>query len=775
MKTTALFASITLFNLANAAEFTQLNPDTFARSINSCYEQSTQAITPPSEHTNFTQPMRRPHIAHEAEVDCICQLPEFAPTVENWWTSGATEWIKEYTLLNSEKKRFQELGIVGFIAEDLLKKTNFRCDVESVHRCVVECQDVVRKVADPEVARRVWFILRSAGNIVEVSKMVHDSLVAAQLNMAQLVPVIADTFYWTPGMDDQTWALIFTHTVNTLSFLFGQFFPMARGMIQINQLLDNMASAAAENAAIAETNLRLMEDEFLAVPEYGVSREERDLLFSRLESHEESLAYWTKKSECTGKTARISKMGFTDILVGQIGSGISNAFGTLNSYISFEARHPGYEKPRETNKMGLDAFIRSSSMRARGALREGINVIFSGALAESDGSSIFSNFTMAGNFLPDRSGDAQLWRDIGAETGLTRGLMLKTLNAAINSQAVYITCSKDYRRTATDYRPTVEKQKAGAANCKKDNSGPKDFKACVEGYCCYIYKWNNRGWAPSWRNDKLFGADVIDDEPWNVKITDIITSSVQAYIHGIREITPTYSLTAGIFRSLRSDNVGSLWDPTTPGMFTVPVCFSTHNWATVIDGYRFPINGHIDAQPRNSVKNLPCNCGPWGKDTEQVWKEVGLWNLDPNDRWFNDYTTSKCGYQIYDKIEDPLEKYVAYCRVKVGTTWNFRIRSAGEHWNCPMVLNAIKKLGYPDVMDMKENDPDVYQALWCHAIHPGSSRKECKNYNEPLSVTMVKLGKWGASEIADEIELGPGEEQLVKMVLRDGHGMPLTD
>lgn len=32
------------------------------------------------------------------------------------------------------------------------------------------------------------------------------------------------------------------------------------------------------------------------------------------------------------------------------------------------------------------------------------------------GSSIFSNFTMAGNFLPDRSGDAQLWRDIGAET-----------------------------------------------------------------------------------------------------------------------------------------------------------------------------------------------------------------------------------------------------------------------------------------------------------------------------------------------------------------------
>jgi hypothetical protein len=175
MKTTALFASITLFNLANAAEFTQLNPDTFARSINSCYEQSTQAITPPSEHTNFTQPMRRPHIAHEAEVDCICQLPEFAPTVENWWTSGATEWIKEYTLLNSEKKRFQELGIVGFIAEDLLKKTNFRCDVESVHRCVVECQDVVRKVADPEVARRVWFILRSAGNIVEVSKMVHVS------------------------------------------------------------------------------------------------------------------------------------------------------------------------------------------------------------------------------------------------------------------------------------------------------------------------------------------------------------------------------------------------------------------------------------------------------------------------------------------------------------------------------------------------------------------------------------------------------------------------
>lgn len=320
---------------------------------------------------------------------------------------------------------------------------------------------------------------------------------------------------------------------------------------------------------------------------------------------------------------------------------------------------------------------------------------------------------------------------------ITRGLMLKTLNAAINSQSVYITCSKDYRKTAKTWEPSVE-DKSLAPTCRKDNSGPQDFKACVDGYCCYLYKWNNRGWAPSWRNERIFGSDFLDEEPWNVNVTDIITSSVRSYTQGPRGKSPSVGLAVGVFDSLGNGHaVESLWDAATPGIFTIPVCFSTHNWATIIDGYRFPQNGIFDTQPRNSIKNMPCNCGPWGKDTEKLWKEIGIWDTDIKDRkYFKDYTTGKCGYQIYDKIKDPVERYVAYCRVNVHTDLNDRIRYAGKHWQCNIIIAAIEQFGYSDVHEM---DPYVYQAIYCKVVFMGSSRKECKGYEEPLGVLLNKI------------------------------------
>lgn len=337
---------------------------------------------------------------------------------------------------------------------------------------------------------------------------------------------------------------------------------------------------------------------------------------------------------------------------------------------------------------------------------------------------------------------------------ITRGLMLKTLNAAINSQSVYITCSKDYRRTAKTWEPSIE-DKALAPTCRKDNSGPQDFKACVDGYCCYLYKWNNRGWAPSWRNERIFGSDFLDEEPWGVNVTDIIRSSVGSYTQGLRGKPPSEGLAVGVFNSLGNDHpVESLWDAAAPGMFTIPVCFSTHNWATVIDGYLFPQNGIFDTQPRNSIKNMPCNCGPWGKDTEELWKEIGIWDTDVKDRkYFKDYTAGKCGYQIYDKIKDPVERYVAYCRVNVHTDLNDRIRYAGKHWQCNIVIAAIEQFGYPSVHEM---DPDVYQAIYCKVAFMSWSQKECRGYEEPLGVILNKITRKAETEEETKENRGPG-------------------
>jgi hypothetical protein len=95
--------------------------------------------------------------------------------------------------------------------------------------------------------------------------------------------------------------------------------------------------------------------------------------------------------------------------------------------------------------------------------------------------------------------------------------MLKALNAIWSSQKIYITCTKDFRRTAKPYRPVVE-NRAKAASCRRDNSGPPEFKACVEEYVCYMYKWSDRGPSPAWHNEQPPGKDVLEYDPWNIDI-----------------------------------------------------------------------------------------------------------------------------------------------------------------------------------------------------------------------------------------------------------------
>lgn len=93
--------------------------------------------------------------------------------MENWWLSGATEWLKAYTLANHENEDYKELGLIDSLAFKYLKKTNFKCSIDTAPRCAVECQEVVQKVPDIEEAKIIYFTLRSAQNIAEVTKIVH--------------------------------------------------------------------------------------------------------------------------------------------------------------------------------------------------------------------------------------------------------------------------------------------------------------------------------------------------------------------------------------------------------------------------------------------------------------------------------------------------------------------------------------------------------------------------------------------------------------------------
>src|SRR5690554_6580025 len=96
--------------------------------------------------------------------------------------------------------------------------------------------------------------------------------------------------------------------------------------------------------------------------------------------------------------------------------------------------------------------------------------------------------------------------------------MLKSLNAIWRSQKIYITCTKDFRRTAKPHRPVVE-NRAKAPSCRRDNTGPPEFKVCVEGYVCYMYKWSDRGPKPAWHNKRILGKEILEEEPWSLDMT----------------------------------------------------------------------------------------------------------------------------------------------------------------------------------------------------------------------------------------------------------------
>lgn len=130
---------------------------------------------PPTKSSGIIEFSLSQRLLSESGADEICLSGTFAPTIENWWESGATEWIKSYTLANAGNPRFKKLGLIDHLAEVYLKKTNFKCGIDTPHRCTVECQEVVARVEDLEDARVVWFVLKSAGHVAEVTKVVHVS------------------------------------------------------------------------------------------------------------------------------------------------------------------------------------------------------------------------------------------------------------------------------------------------------------------------------------------------------------------------------------------------------------------------------------------------------------------------------------------------------------------------------------------------------------------------------------------------------------------------
>lgn len=103
----------------------------------------------------------------------ICKSRPFAPTQLNYIRSGADGWLKNYTLENKDRGYFKKHGLVSTIAFDFLGDTNFKCAIGVQHSCTVKCPNIVGHIEDLTLARRVYFVLSSAGHFVSAVDMVH--------------------------------------------------------------------------------------------------------------------------------------------------------------------------------------------------------------------------------------------------------------------------------------------------------------------------------------------------------------------------------------------------------------------------------------------------------------------------------------------------------------------------------------------------------------------------------------------------------------------------
>lgn len=71
----------------------------------------------------------------QQDVRDVCKSSDFALTVENFYMSGAMDWVEKYTLNSGNTAGYRERGLVSSIAYDYLGDNGFKCGLGSTALC----------------------------------------------------------------------------------------------------------------------------------------------------------------------------------------------------------------------------------------------------------------------------------------------------------------------------------------------------------------------------------------------------------------------------------------------------------------------------------------------------------------------------------------------------------------------------------------------------------------------------------------------------------------
>ncbi|KAL7276651.1 hypothetical protein RUND412_000356 [Rhizina undulata] len=379
----------------------------------------------------------------------------------------------------------------------------------------------------------------------------------------------------------------------------------------------------------------------------------------------------------------------------------------------------GENNPHSFNDAAMKFIIGHSVQATRTNMVDSVNRVMRSMDISDDGSTELSRILEYGSFLPAHGGSLSKWTHSDVEKSLTKNLFYKTLNSALRSQKVYISCTS-HITDKIDLYLSGDLEAILEDSCAQDKSGPQNLKACIGDKVCYLYRWNDRGVKIAHHNEEPFGFDQIEDEPWEVNPEAIIKSSVNMYILQLGNGTDISVLASSLPLLAIGPSAEAISNPEFPGVFTIPVCVSPYNWNTQLDGYGF----HDDINPHSSKKNLPCYCGPLGSETKQIMKAVGFHSSGARDRYYKEL----CPRQIKEKIKDPLEQYMALCRLNVHVS-GLLIKNGKDKF-CDVVIKEIEGAGYASIT--QEMHPEIRDAFMCKIERKKNGK--CRKYkNSPFS------------------------------------------
>ncbi|KAF8544749.1 hypothetical protein BDD12DRAFT_906255 [Trichophaea hybrida] len=649
------------------------------------------------------------------------------PSMGDWWAIDGPNFLQTYITTYGSSNFTAKHGLFGGLAHcyGLTHGSNYTHNLECVQ---------VRKTLGTENSEHASFALTSLKNFVTLTDLIHDSMDLGFREAAQLIEALPYSRDWWKTYPSANKSQLAVDSIkSSVRDIILSELPWKTNDAWIEETdkihteaLKSKKGAKLANADPGANSFSVNKWDQL----FGTAVNLKDLDEGR-GSPGYSPALGQDNADVMAEADRV--VDYAQKLRSVIQDDTFSRSGELSWKVFFGLVEVVGEKSKlkpnavaalETSTVSVGDFMDAIAQLGQHALQETVSEFFNG----THGLDIHELLGF-GNLLGTDADKLVAYRDIYPLL-LARLIYHKVLNQALLSDQVYITCTVNSAE-----RPHQFGVYSTGSACAKDHSGPQDLKACLEGGdVCYMYRWKipQRSGMIS-HNSKPEGICEWGAAPSNINATDIILSSVNGALEGLQDFRLRKDNTPLL--STKPTSIADIADASVPGVFSLPICYSDYSWNTPLHIVRKSRKWYQGACHRDDPYCYeavpPCYCGPWGSQTKAVWDSIGfIEKSHRRDRGHRE--TGLCAKLIKKKIKDPLEAYVAYCRLGVRRVFSWTgsringmiVAQNGKDKYCDDIIGILERREYGSP---EEIEPDVKYAIYCKILGDG---RRCKMYKK---------------------------------------------